>query len=140
WMPGDDSQGDSVNVTGADVRAAQAELDRVFGVTRRASTPSQALDQCENEALAMVKCMDQHRGPTWYWSCGRYYVTLQDASANCSCLLDGERWVIKPPAGHSKSGPTKGMMWDHCFAVEQPQGMDQVPTLWLQLAPQPDLP
>ncbi|GFH24755.1 COX assembly mitochondrial protein [Haematococcus lacustris] len=93
WMPGDDCEGGSVSVTEADVRAAQAELDRVFGVTRRASTPSQALDQCENEALAMVKCMDQHRGPTWYWSCGRYYVTLQ------KCY----HWSLHPPTSQAPS-------------------------------------
>ncbi|KAJ9529830.1 hypothetical protein QJQ45_022239 [Haematococcus lacustris] len=43
----------------------------------------------------------------------------------------GERWVIKPPAVHCKSGPTKGMVWDHWFAVEQPQAMDQRLRVWL---------
>ncbi|KAL6757741.1 hypothetical protein V8C86DRAFT_1621441 [Haematococcus lacustris] len=49
--------------------------------------------------------------------------------------LNAGRWDIKPFPVNYMSGPTKGMAWNHWFAVEQAQGPGKVPTLWLQLVP-----
>lgn len=38
---------------------------------------NEAYQRCGSQVVALVKCVEEHPGPAWYWSCGQVYVALQ---------------------------------------------------------------
>lgn len=61
------------------------------------SCRGEAYARCSEQVVALVKCVDENKGPSWYWSCGEPYVALQvGAKYACICY----RWHLQP-SGHS---------------------------------------